>query len=138
MEAGVTKLARVSARFSKSLARRRFRPNQQKVRSTTQRRGMTTKPLMSSLDDLHAQQRHLCRRSVNSPGIVAAIGPYQFEPGEMPAYLVEDEHGPIAVLDRGGVDDDPHRSPSLSTRAWILRPVTRLPTSYPTSVVSRK
>jgi len=49
MEARVTKLARVSARFSKSLARRRFRPNQEKVRSTTRRRGRTTKPFMSSL-----------------------------------------------------------------------------------------
>jgi len=48
MEAMVTKLARLSARFSKSLARRRFRPNHEKVRSTTQRRGRTTKPLMSS------------------------------------------------------------------------------------------
>ena len=28
-------------KFSKSLARRRFRPNQEKVRSTTQRRGKT-------------------------------------------------------------------------------------------------
>src|SRR5204863_9863377 len=49
MEARVTKVARVSARFSKSLARRRLRSNQEKVRSTTQRRGKTTKPLMSSL-----------------------------------------------------------------------------------------
>jgi hypothetical protein len=31
----VTKVARVSARFSKSLARRRLRSNQEKVRSTT-------------------------------------------------------------------------------------------------------
>ena len=42
-------MARVSARFSKSLASRRLRPNQEKVRSTTQRRGRTTKPFMSSL-----------------------------------------------------------------------------------------
>jgi hypothetical protein len=35
MEASVTKVARVSARFSKSLARRRFRPNQENVRSTS-------------------------------------------------------------------------------------------------------
>jgi len=35
MEERVTKVARVSARFSKSLARRRLRPNQEKVRSTT-------------------------------------------------------------------------------------------------------
>jgi adenylate cyclase len=32
MEARVTKVAKVSARFSKSLARRRLRPNQEKVR----------------------------------------------------------------------------------------------------------
>jgi len=32
-----------------SLARRRFRPNHEKVRSTTQRRGRMTKPFMSSL-----------------------------------------------------------------------------------------
>jgi hypothetical protein len=38
MEARVTKVTKVSARFSKSLARRRLRPNQEKVRSTTQRR----------------------------------------------------------------------------------------------------
>jgi hypothetical protein len=48
-EARVTKVARVSARFSKSLARRQLRPNQEKVRSTTPRRGKMTKPFMSSL-----------------------------------------------------------------------------------------
>ncbi len=42
--ARVTKASRVAARFSKSLARRRFRPNQEKVRSTTHRRLTTSKP----------------------------------------------------------------------------------------------
>src|SRR4029077_5991553 len=49
MEARVTKVTKVSARFSKSLARRRLRPNQEEVCSTTQRRGRTTKPFVSSL-----------------------------------------------------------------------------------------
>jgi hypothetical protein len=49
MEARATKAPRVSARFSKSLAKRRSRPNQEKVRSTTPRRGRTTKPFVSSL-----------------------------------------------------------------------------------------
>src|ERR1700726_3680312 len=49
MEARVTKVARGSVRFSKSLARRRLLPNQEKVRSTTRRRGRTAKPFMSSL-----------------------------------------------------------------------------------------
>jgi hypothetical protein len=39
MEARVAKVVRISARFSKSLVTRRFRPNQEKVRSTAQRRG---------------------------------------------------------------------------------------------------
>jgi hypothetical protein len=68
-------------------------------------------PVVAPLDDLHTQRRHLCHRSVNLPGVVAAIGPDQFEPREAPAYLVEDESGPVAVLDRGRVDDDAHRQP---------------------------
>jgi hypothetical protein len=44
MAARVTKASSVEARFSKSLARRRFRPNQEKVRSTTHRRLITSNP----------------------------------------------------------------------------------------------
>ena len=115
MEARVTKVSRVSARFSKSLARRRLRPNQEKVRSTTQRRGRTTKPFVASLRLTiairHTQRRHLCHRGCNLPRVVAAISPDQCEPREAPAYLVEDQSGPIAAVDRGGVDHDPHRQP---------------------------
>jgi hypothetical protein len=47
------KVPRVSTRFSKSLARGRVRPNQDKVRSTTQQRGRTTKRfIVARLDDL--------------------------------------------------------------------------------------
>src|SRR5260370_3073610 len=92
MQASVTKARRVSARFSKSLARRRLRPNQEKVRSTTPA-GQHDKALhlVAPLDDPHMQRRHLCHRSVNLPGVVAAIGPAQFEPREAPAYLVADQ-----------------------------------------------
>jgi hypothetical protein len=50
MEARVTKVTKVFARFSKSLARRRLRPNQEKVRSATDypTAWQTTKPFMSS------------------------------------------------------------------------------------------
>src|SRR6202044_1988779 len=58
MAARVTKAARVSARFSSSFARRRFRPNQGKVRSPPQRRGDTTKPFLSS-DRLTISMRRL-------------------------------------------------------------------------------
>jgi hypothetical protein len=90
MEARVTKVARVSARFSKSLARRWVH-------------------VVAPLDDLHAQQRHLCHRSVNLPRVVAAIGPDQFEPREAPSYLVEHQPGAVAILDRGRVDNHPHQ-----------------------------
>jgi N-methylhydantoinase A/oxoprolinase/acetone carboxylase beta subunit len=64
MEAKVTKVARVSVKFSKSLARRRLRPNQEKGRSTTQRRGRDDEAphVVAPLDDLHTQRRHLLPR----------------------------------------------------------------------------
>ena len=100
MEARATNVARVSARFSKSLARRRFRPNQEKVRLTTPLRGRTTKPFVLSL------RLTISIRSAGTfatellplPGVVAAIGPDQFQPREAPAYFVEDQPGPVAVL----------------------------------------
>jgi class 3 adenylate cyclase len=71
----------------------------------------TVLPIVAPLDDLHAQPRYFCHCNFNLPRVVAAIGPDQFEPGEATAYFVEDDSGPVAVLDRGGVDDDPHRQP---------------------------
>jgi hypothetical protein len=44
MLARVTEAASVSAKFSQSLADLRLHTNQEKVRSTTQRRGSTAKP----------------------------------------------------------------------------------------------
>src|SRR5215469_1930393 len=35
----------------------------------------------------------------------------QFEPGEAPAYLVENQTGSVAVLNGGGMDNDPHGQP---------------------------
>ena len=58
-----------------------------------------------------AQQRLRCHRSVNLPGVVAAIGPNQVEPRDAAASLIENQTGPVAVLNRGKVDNDPHRQP---------------------------
>ena len=66
MEARVTKAAKVSERTSKSLAKRRFHRNQEKVRSTTQRRGRTTKPFVSPLG---------LTISMRSSGILATAAP---------------------------------------------------------------
>jgi hypothetical protein len=110
-----------SARFSKSLERRRLRPNLEKVRSTTQRRGRKRSPsCRRSADDLHVQQRRPCHGSVNLPGVAAAIGPDQFEPREAVTNFIQDQASSVAVLDRGGVDNDPHRQPFVSTGAGKL------------------
>jgi hypothetical protein len=63
------------------------------------------------LDDLYAQQRRLCHHSVNLPGVVTTTGRDQVEPREATAYLVENQTGPVAVLNRGEVDNDLHRQP---------------------------
>lgn len=47
----------------------------------------------AALDDLQAQRRHLGDGGLDLPGMVAAIGPDQFEPREAQAYLVEDQTG---------------------------------------------
>ena len=57
MEARVTKVAGVSARFSKSLARHRLRPNQEKVHSTTPaaRQDDEAFHVVAPFDDLRAE-----------------------------------------------------------------------------------
>jgi hypothetical protein len=68
MEERVTKLAEVSAKFSKSWRDARFR-----------RTGAPD------------------HRSFNLPRVVAAIGPDQFDPGKALAYLVEDQPDRVAA-----------------------------------------
>jgi len=84
---------------------------------------------VAPLDDLHEQQGHLYHGSVNLPGVVAAVGPDQFEPREAPADFGENQRGSVAVLDAAEWTMTCIGSPSLSTRAWILRPLIRLPAS---------
>ena len=88
---------------------RRLRPNQEKVRSTTQRRGKTTKPFRSSLRlTISRRNAGIGDGSLDLPSIIAIIGPDEFEPREAIADLVEDEGCPITILDTRGVDDDPY------------------------------
>ena len=55
----------------------------------TARQGAEALRAVASLDDLQAQQRHLCHRSYNLPGVVTSISPDQFKPRKAQAYLVE-------------------------------------------------
>src|ERR1700720_1204965 len=111
MEARVPKVTKVSARFSKSFARPRLRANQENVRSTTQRRGRTTKPFMSSLrltisilsSGTFATAASTCQALYPPSAQISS------SEGEAPSYLIEHQPGPIAVLDRGRVDNHPHR-----------------------------
>jgi hypothetical protein len=71
MEARVTKVARVSARFSKSLARRRLasEPGEGALDHPAARQDDKALPVVARLDDLRAQSRYSCHRSVNLPGV---------------------------------------------------------------------
>jgi hypothetical protein len=62
MEARVTKVARVSARFSKSLARRRFwcEPGAGALDYPAARQDDEALRVVALFDDLHAQPQHLC------------------------------------------------------------------------------
>ena len=59
MEARVTKVARVSAKFSKSLARRRLRPSQEEVRSPPDRLAVENCSRRAGLASRPLAQRHL-------------------------------------------------------------------------------
>ena len=56
-----------SARLSKSLATRRFPRTRRRCARLGARRHDEAPRIVAPLDDLHAQQRHLCHRSVNLP-----------------------------------------------------------------------
>jgi hypothetical protein len=99
---------RVSARFSESLARRRFHSSQEKARLT---------PIAG------AERRNRSCRPIVQPAMVStAVGPDQFEPREATAYFAEDESCPIASWIAAEWTTARIGSPSLSSRTWISRP----------------
>jgi len=75
MEARLTKVIKVFARFSKPSARRRLRPNGKRwLNYPTAWQEDEALHVVVPLDDRPAQPRHLCHGGVNLPGVGAAIG----------------------------------------------------------------
>ena len=91
---------------SASLARRRLRPNQAKLRSTTQRLGRRTKPRARSERLTIGQLEPLVAgRGGRDLALIAAVGEDQAEKGEAAADAREQRGQPVAVLDAGGMND---------------------------------
>ena len=139
---------------SKSLARRRLRPSQAKVRSTTQRRGRTLKPVTSSLrltissvhwpifstpgqdlearhvvaslDDLQRPLADLFQRLAEFRSGVVAIGEDVAQPGEGPSDRGEQRRRTVAVLDMGGVNHASDEPPAGVGEDMALAPLNQL------------
>lgn len=67
--------------------------------------------VVAPFDDLDPEGGNLGGGLIDLSGVVASVGPDQFEPWEAVADLIEHQAGTVAILDAGGVDDDPHRQP---------------------------
>ena len=83
--------------------------------------------IVAPLDDRHTEPWHLCHRGIYLPCVVAAIGPDQLEPRKTPAALVEHQASPVAILDGGRVDDNPHRQAFVVDQGVDLAALDLLP-----------
>jgi hypothetical protein len=99
----VTKVATVSVRFSKFLARRRFTPEPGEGAFDHPAAWQHDKALhvVAQLDDLHAQPWHLCQGGINLPCIVAAIGQISSSRGKRRRILSSTKPAPVAILNGG-------------------------------------
>ena len=91
---------------SKSFARRRLRPSQAKVRSTTQRRGTISKPLrpVGPFDDLDGPLPEPGEATPELLPGIAAIGEDVPQPWERADDLGQQQRSTATVLDIGDVD----------------------------------
>ncbi len=99
-----TKARWVRVSPSKSLARRRQRPNQPNVRSTIQRFVKTCEALCS-ITALHDLQPGPSRPAHRPGRFLALIGPVRDHPlqkGEEPSHLLQDTQAAVTILQVGG------------------------------------
>ena len=104
--ASCTKASCVRVRFSKSLVSLRQRPSQPKVRSTIQRLGRITKPLVGPCHDL---QVHLANTLYGGSGLdpaVATVGKEALQEYEQASDRLQKGKKAIPVLDIGRGDGE--------------------------------
>ena len=114
--------------FSQSLASLRQRPSQAKVRSTTHRRGSTSKPLAVServtTSIVHAPNRR--ERAAQFRPRIATVGEDVAEPRARPADRGEDGRRAVAVLHVGGMHDQAEQQTDGVDDGVALAPVDLL------------
>lgn len=95
-------------RFAKSLANLRQRPSHEKVRSTTQRRGRTSKPLAASerltISVTNAGQGFLLRGS-ELRSLVTAVREQLLQKWEFSEHRAQKKNAAIAILNVGGMNE---------------------------------
>ena len=138
MEASRIQPSSCQGRRSYSLLSRRLTPSQAKLRSTTQRRGCTTKPRVpSARRTISRSRRGQCWASqvASTSAAVRAIGP-QLAQGRDQAQRLG-QHPPRPRSIRRGPPDahsTASRWPLVSTSRWRLRPFTFFPPIEPAGV----
>lgn len=98
---------------SKSLARRRHRPSQAKVRSTTQRRGRTSNPfaLSDRLTISSTKRPDLLELALQFWTRIAAVGENVAQPRPTLQDRLQNGRRAVAILDAGTVDDEADHQP---------------------------
>ena len=102
--ASSTKARCVRVSVSKSLARRRQRPNQPNVRSTIQRFWSTTKPFPAS-ERFTISKSGPCRPAHRPGCLPALVGPIRDHPlqkGKEPSHLLQDTQAAVTILHVAG------------------------------------
>ena len=88
------------------MLRRLYRQNQPKVRSTTQRRGNTSKPLASSLRlTISRTQLQVFLTRADEFSGVTTVSPYQFQSWQCLPDLFQDQPGSVPILHVACVDN---------------------------------
>src|SRR3954449_11396155 len=113
--------------FSQSLARRRHRPSQASVRSTTHRRGNTSFGRVGSLDDLDRPVTLPLEGVAQFAARKASIGEDVAQPWKPVADGLEQRRGSVAILHIGRMNQDEEHQPERVSDDVALAAVDLFP-----------